>query len=45
MRDYGLRETNCFRVGRVGVWISPVIVIKEGMCYMDLWVLYANNES
>ena len=29
----------------MGGWGSPVMGIKEGTCYMEHWVVYANNES
>ena len=47
MRDYGLWEKKLVVLeGKwVGGWVSPVMGIKEGMYYMDHWVLYANNES
>jgi len=45
MRDYGLQETIWgFQRGRGG-WGSLVMGIKEGTCWMEHWVLYANHES
>ena len=47
MRDCGLLK-NKLRVleGRgVGCCVSLVMGIKEGMYFMEHWVLYANNES
>ena len=39
------KQTEGFRGERVGNWDRPVMDIKEGTYCMELWVLYANNES
>ena len=39
------KQTEGFRGGGVGGWVSLVIDIKEGTYSIEHWVLYINNES
>ena len=39
------KQTEGFRGEGEGDRARPVMGIKEGICCMELWVLYANNKS